>query len=171
MQVLAMRVLGAAFYSEAQIAGLLAHVDTMDDYLLEESTYYVAESGGIIVASGGWSGRRPGYELVGSEAADAEHPARATIRSVFVHPAWAGRGLARRLVTQAEAQARSAGHREMRLTATLAGEPLYRRLGYIATRRATLRFPHGGEAEVVPMRKTLDECAAPCRREQIPAGR
>ena len=44
--------LRASFYRRAQIESLLAHVDAMDDFLLEEGTYYVVELEGTIVTSG-----------------------------------------------------------------------------------------------------------------------
>jgi hypothetical protein len=64
MQALSMRVLGSGYYTAAQIEAFLAHVGTMDDFLLHEGTYYVVEEDGVIAASGGWSRRRPNYANV-----------------------------------------------------------------------------------------------------------
>ena len=57
----------------------------------------------------------------------------ATIRSIFVHPAWARRGVMRRLMAEIEGDVLSAGIRTAALTATLTGIPFYRRLGYRGT--------------------------------------
>jgi predicted N-acetyltransferase YhbS len=157
MQALAMRVLGAGFYSGRQIEGMLAHLGTMDDFLLEDGTYHVAEAAdGAIVASGGWSRRTPGYASGFGAAGREPAPAMPTIRSVFVHPDWTRRGLARCLVGRAKAEARAAGHREIALMATLSGEPLYRKLGYRATDRPALKLPGGVAVTAVRMRKSLE---------------
>jgi GNAT superfamily N-acetyltransferase len=154
MQSLSVRVLGAGYYTGEQIEAFLCHVGTMDDFLLHEGTYYVAVEDGIIVASGGWSRRSPNYANVTGPAGHAGSSAP-KIRSVFVHPAWARRGLARHLVELSEAEMRMAGHYEGELTAMLAGVPLYETLGYQVTTHLTVALPNGTELPLVPMSKLL----------------
>lgn len=162
MQALAMRVLGRPHYAQEQIEGFLSHIGTMDDFVLSEGTYYVAEIGGSLVASGGWSRRTPRYANVAAgDGAEHSEAAVPTIRSVFVHSDWARRGLARRLMGLAEAEARRAGYRHITLTATLSGAPVYRALGYEATGQMSLSLPGGLEMPLVPMRKPLVAPAQP----------
>jgi GNAT superfamily N-acetyltransferase len=158
MQALAMRVLGAGYYSPGQIEAFLTHVGTLDDFLLQEGGYHLAEAGGMPIASGGWSLRRAAYEATAAQ--DGINGGRPKIRSVFVHPHWVRRGLARRLVTLAETEAWAAGHTAIDLAATLSGMPLYEALGYVPLGRAAITLPGGIEMAVTPMRKLLDPPAA-----------
>jgi GNAT superfamily N-acetyltransferase len=162
MQSMAMCVLGADFYSPEEIGGFINHIGTMDDFLLHEGTYYVAMRGDEIVASGGWSRLRPNY-------ANATRPAGLTVveptvpkvRSVFVHPAFARRGLATQLMDLAEDEVRAAGFRTIELTATLSGVPLYLHRGYEETGRIAIPLPGGFRFIGVSMRKGLAAASYP----------
>ena len=153
------RELSRDYYSPQQIEGLLRHVFGADEQLVADGTYYVCESGGEIVAAGGWSRRRTlhggergkGHDPIIDPASD---PAR--IRAFFVHPAWARRGLARRLYAECEKAARAAGFRSLVLAATLPGEPLYRSLGFTVTRRHLFRLPDGVEVGITDMERPID---------------
>jgi GNAT superfamily N-acetyltransferase len=72
-----------------------------------------------------------------------------------VHPAWARRGVGRRLLGRCEASARAHGLTEAELVATLTGRRLYEACGYAAG--APIGEPLGGglTLELVPMRKSL----------------
>jgi GNAT superfamily N-acetyltransferase len=80
-----------------------------------------------VAAAGGWSARRTLYGGDQAKAADdprldpATEPAR--IRAFFVDPAWARRGLARRLYAACERAAVAAGFRRFELVATLPACP------------------------------------------------
>ncbi|HEY7382723.1 MAG TPA: GNAT family N-acetyltransferase [Beijerinckiaceae bacterium] len=154
MQALSMRVLGSGYYTAAQIEAFLAHVGTMDDFLLHEGTYYVVEEDGVIAASGGWSRRRPNYANVLRPAGYAA-TSLPKIRSVFVHPVWARRGFARELMQRSELEAQLARHDEIELTATLAGVPLYETLGYKVVTHLPVTLPGGIDMLLVAMRKKL----------------
>jgi GNAT superfamily N-acetyltransferase len=156
MQAFSISVLGVDFYAPQQIAAFICHVGTLDDFLLHEGTFYLAESGGAVVASGGWSRRRPNYA---NAMGEVERPGAVVpkIRGVFVHPAFARRGIASALMARAEAEALAAGYREVELTATLSGVPLYRKLGYAALRPITLHLPDGVAFPGLMMRKQLRE--------------
>jgi len=125
MQARSMRLLGRDHYAEAVIEGFIAEVGTMDAVLLEDGTYYVARVQGHIAASGGWSLRPPGYAR--EPAAGAAVP---RVRSIFVDPVHARRGLGRRIMAHVEAAAAAAGHGRAELAATLMGIPFYAALGY-----------------------------------------
>ena len=91
-------------------------------------------------------------------AADAvldpeREPAR--IRAFFVHPAWARRGLARRLYDACAEAARTWGFRELELVSTLPGEPLYLALGFVPIEALVHEMPDGLGLPVVRMRRTL----------------
>ncbi|MGH9497358.1 MAG: hypothetical protein ACRD3B_20340 [Candidatus Sulfotelmatobacter sp.] len=97
------RGLQAGDYSPAQIEGALASVYGVDSQLIADGTYFAAEtinedSGEeVIVACGGWSKRKTLYggdQYAGREDSllDPKHDA-AKIRTFFVHPDWARRGI------------------------------------------------------------------------------
>ena len=161
LQRASIRRLGAAHYSPAQIDRAVDHIGTLDPRLIADGTYFVAEVNGEIVGCGGWS-RRPDLHNGDRAAAGAPPPAldaaadAARIRAIFVHPDWARRGIARRLMRHAEAAARSAGFRRFELLATLTGEPLYRALGYREIERVALELPDGTRFPVVRMAKEYD---------------
>lgn len=72
---------------------------------------------------------------------DTALPAR--IRAFFVHPAWARRGLARRLFEQCAAEASAAGFSAFELMGTLPGVPLYRQLGFATLETVAVPLPDG----------------------------
>ena len=125
---------GAAAWAEASAA----HAPT----LLGSGTFFVAEeeAAGRVVAVGGWSphDRRP----------DA-----AWIRSLFVHPERAGRGLGRRLVAMIEASARAAGRTAFVVRASLNAVGFYEKMGYTEVERSHWPLPSGLELEHVLMAK------------------
>jgi GNAT superfamily N-acetyltransferase len=65
-----------------------------------------------------------------TNAAPTPSATKANARSVYVHPDFARRGIAREIMTAIEAEITAAGFAAASLTATLSGIPLYRRLGY-----------------------------------------
>ena len=56
MQARAMRALGAGFYRPAVIAAFLERIGTMDDAVVHEGHFLVADAGGAIVGSGAGRG-------------------------------------------------------------------------------------------------------------------
>src|ERR671932_2176071 len=98
------RGLSPGFYTTAQIESALEHMFGVDSQLIADGTYYVLDTGTELVAAGGWSARRTLYG--GDQWKEAEDPRLdpdtepARIRAFFVHPAWARRGLARRLFAE-----------------------------------------------------------------------
>ena len=154
MQALSVRRLCAAHYSPRQIEAILAH-GTMDDALVADGTYFVAEAGGRPVGSAGWSLRTPSYARAAGGAVPPPAPGETAIRSVFVHPDWIRMGIATAVMAAAERDARGAGGQVAALAATLSGVELYVRLGYRRIACFQLAFENGVGVPVVHMRKRL----------------
>ena len=154
MQALSVRRLCPPVYAPRQIEAFLAH-GTMDDALVADGTYFVAEAEGRLVGSGGWSLRTPGYARAAGGAMPPPAPGEATIRAVFVHPDWGRMGVAAALMAAAERDARGEGAGIATLAATLSGVELYVRLGYRRTACFQLAFENGVGLPVVHMRKRL----------------
>ena len=157
------RTLSASRYSEEQIASSLRWVFGADTQLITDGTYYVIEADGTVVAAGGWSRRATLYggDQLKTGVDPLLDPDReaARIRAFFVHPAWARRGLARRVYDACAAAALSAGFTQLELVSTLPGEPLYRALGFSPVEELVHEMPDGVELPVVRMRRTLkSEC-------------
>jgi GNAT superfamily N-acetyltransferase len=131
MQERSMFVLGGDFYEASEIASFLTEFGTMDDAIVDEGHFFVAEGDrGAILGSGGWSRCRPSYANglgLGGQTAD-----RPTVRSVFVDPAAARRGVASAIIRRTERDAVEHCIQTLHLTATLSGVALYEHLGYRA---------------------------------------
>lgn len=73
-----------------------------------------------------------------------------------VDPARQGTGLGRRLLEHAQREARRAGIATFLLEATPAGEPLYRRLGYVVEHESMIFARDGATAAIAPRVTTAD---------------
>ena len=154
------RTLQAGDYGPDQIERSLRLVFGVDRRLIEDETYYVMEQGAALAACGGWSFRRT---LFGADAVHSRDDSRldpasepAKIRAFFVAPACARQGLGTRLLGVCEAAAAACGFTRLELGATLTGEPLYARHGYIAVERLDAPLSGGVALPIVRMAKTLD---------------
>lgn len=160
MQELSMRRLGIEHYDEDVIEAFIAQVGTMDDSLLPEGTYFAALAGNLLVGCGGWSRKTP------NDSADAtgvgSHPDGqiATLQSIYVHPAWARRGIARQIMSRVESDMLAAGFDRAGMTATLTDVPFYRRLGYRSGKPITLDLKHDRYFVGLVMQKRLSVTAA-----------
>jgi GNAT superfamily N-acetyltransferase len=159
LQVTAMRVLGAGYYTPAEVEGAARYICVPDRMLIEDGTYFVAELDGRLVGCGGWSLRRKGYAGPTASQTDAEpldprtEPTR--IRAMFTAPEVARQGVGRAILAAAEDAARAAGFSRARLGATLSGEAFYRRSGYGEIGRETAALPDGTAFDVILMAKDL----------------
>jgi len=108
----------------------------IDTQLIDDGTYFVVEIGGELAGCGGWSRRATLYggdATTGRDAAlldPATDPAR--VRAMYTSPAFARRGVGRRILELCEADARAEGFRRLELMATLSGRPLYESYGFVA---------------------------------------
>jgi len=157
MQARSMWTLGADFYTRAEIANFMEAFGTMDNAIVIEGHFFIAEDpGGAIVASGAWSRVRPGYAAgMSARGPAADIP---TVRSVFVDPAIARRGVGSAIMRCVEDDAALHGVRLLGLTATLSGVPLYERLGYQVQEVTQIKFPDKTRFGCVKMRKPLADC-------------
>ena len=157
------RGLSAGYYTEAQAEKRACGTCSgRTRRLIADRTYYViTDEGGELVAAGGWGRRRTLHGGDQMKAADDPllDPATdaARIRAFFVHPAWARRGLARRLFERCAADAFTAGFRSLELMATLPGEPLYRALGFEPRDRSAAALPDGEVLAIVRMTRPLTD--------------
>jgi GNAT superfamily N-acetyltransferase len=153
LQALSFRTLGEPYYGSEAVEAFV-RVGTMDPSLLDDGTYFVAVAGGRIVGCGGWSLRAPSYTAYVVDAARSEGPG-ATIRSVYVHPAFARRGIARAVMARIELELAKRNLDAVSLAATLSGIPLYRRIGYKGAEPIILRLPTGHQILTLAMTKQL----------------
>ena len=153
------RGLSRGDYSEAQVEAALASIFGVDTDLIRDGTYYVAEAGDEPVGCGGWSKRRTlfGGDRFAARDSGSLDPRTepAKIRAFFVHPGWARRGVAGRILETCEREAKAEGFRSLELMATLPGVPFYAARGYEGTERVSYEIADGVKIEFVPMRKEL----------------
>jgi GNAT superfamily N-acetyltransferase len=148
------------FYGEREARSAVRFVAQVDPILLADGTYFVLESGGELVACGGWSRRDRLYAGSGESESDARpldpatEPAR--VRAMFVRADWTRRGLGRRILEACEAAARQEGFRRLALMATLPGVPLYLAYGFEPLEEVEIVLPDGVPVAGVPMEKPID---------------
>jgi GNAT superfamily N-acetyltransferase len=156
---LSVRSLQAAHYSSAQMDAALGSVFGVDRQLIRDGTYFIVEDSGRIVGCGGWSKRKTRYggdrERAGEDAELNPQLDPARIRAFFVHPDWARRGIGCSILLHCEAAAVKAGFRHAELVATLTGELLYARFGYVVVERYDAPMAGGLNLPVVRMAKRL----------------
>ena len=153
------RLLSRQHYSDAQIEAAIASIFGVDTHLIEDGTYFVAESEGQLVGCGGWSKRKTlfggdQYSSRDRGYIDPEsEPAR--IRAFFIHPDYARKGIARAILSRCENEARAQGFRALELLATLPGIEFYKSCGFVETGNLDLDLRDDVKLEFVPMRKEL----------------
>ena len=158
------RGLQAEDYSPQQIEGALKTVFGVDSQLIEDETYFIAESKTengetIAVGCGGWSKRKT---LFGgdqwTERKDSLLDPRtdaAKIRSFFIHPDWARRGIGSAILKTCEAAAKSVGFARTEMGATLTGVKLFQARGYVPMEPIEIPLENGVLLPVVRMTKQL----------------
>ena len=161
------RGLQAGDYTPAQIEGALGTVLGLDTQLLVDQTYFVAEvfdsyakTHQRLAGCGGWSKSKT---LFGADRATVREPEllnpavdAAKVRAIFVHPAFARRGLGSLILSTVEADARAAGFTRYEMGSTLTGVPLYRLKGYVEIERIAVPLPNGEALPVVKMVKNAN---------------
>jgi GNAT superfamily N-acetyltransferase len=158
------RGLQANDYTQAQMEGALGMVLGLDTQLITDRSYLVAEildrdteARYELVGCGGWSKRRTlfGADCGPGRAPELLDPATdaAKVRAIFVHPAFARRGLGSLILATVEDAARAAGFRKFEMGSTLTGVPLYRLRGYAEVERIAVPLWNGEALWVVKMVK------------------
>ena len=154
---LSVRALQEPYYSPAQREAALGPVFGVDCQLIQDGTYFVVEHEKQIIGCGGWSKRHALFGGSSELAPDTpelnpkQHPAR--IRAFFVHPQWARRGIGRAILVACETALQETGFHKAELVATLAGEPLYAALGFVALQRYEIELPNQLSLPAVRMGK------------------
>ena len=156
------RQLQQADYSPSQIDGSIGSIFGIDRQLIQDATYFVAAPINVpsqLVACGGWSFRRTlyGSDRLADRNDTLLDPAidYAKIRAIFVHPAFARRGLGSLVLAHCEQAAQTAGFRRFEMGSTLTGLPLYILKGYVERDRMAAVLPNGERLTVVHMNKSL----------------
>ena len=153
------RGLSEPLYSRQQIDSALRYLLGPDSQLIADRTYYLADAGGEVIAAGGWSRRQTMHG--GDQFKHGEDPLidperePARLRAFFVDPRWARRGIGGLMFHICSTAARTAGFRELELTATLPGEQLYATLGFTVVERGAVTMPDGVALETALMRRSL----------------
>jgi GNAT superfamily N-acetyltransferase len=145
-------------YTEAQREAAIGSVFGVDRQLIEDQTYFVAQtSDGEIIACGGWSKRETkcGSSHGRSEPDSLIDPQTdaARIRAFFIHPNWARRGIGAAILKASEAALLAAGFNCAEIAATLTGEPLYVSAGYRVTERFDITMSNGAPLPCVRLTK------------------
>jgi GNAT superfamily N-acetyltransferase len=153
------RGLSREHYNDAQIEAAIATVFGVDTDLIEDGTYFVVESSGVLVGCGGWSRRKTLFGGDQFKARDASYldpetePAK--IRAFFVHPDHARKGIAQMILERCETEAAAHGFRALELMATLPGVKFYKASGYVSQGDYELELVEGVKLELAPMTKAL----------------
>jgi GNAT superfamily N-acetyltransferase len=149
------RAIFPAYYDERQTASCVIHVGHVDTMLLDDGTYFALETGGEIVACGGWSRRdklfsgdsaQEGRTRTLDPATEAAH-----VRAMFVRGDWTRRGLGTRILDACRDAARTEGYRRLDLLATLPGARLYEHYGFVPGDGTTITLPDGVAVACIPM--------------------
>lgn len=161
------RGLQAGDYTPAQIEGALGTVLGLDTQLIRDETYFVVETTPAqgskereLAGCGGWSKRRT---LFGADKGPGREPElldpaadAAKVRAIFVHPAFARRGLGSLILRHVEDAARTAGFTRFEMGSTLTGVPLYQLKGYVEVERIAVPLKNGEALPIVRMTKNSD---------------
>lgn len=148
-------------YTERQIELSIKTVFGVDTELIEDGTYFVAETtDGKLAGCGGWSKRKTLYgasryaESRDSNLLDPQTEA-AKIRAFFIHPDYARRGVGSLILEACEREAKAHGFRAAEMMSTLPGVRLYAARGYAGDERAEIPIGEGESITCVVMRKIL----------------
>ncbi len=155
LQARSLRVLGQAYYTATQIEHFIARVGTMDDYLVTDRTYLVAEMDGELMGCGGWTTRLPGYARNSPDAHLYADRGRVTVRSVFTEPLVARQGVGRRVMNAVENAIRGEGFHVAELGATDSGLPFYQAIGYHGLRGLQVELGNDVNFRITVMQKYL----------------
>jgi len=157
---LSVRTLQVGHYTEAQREAAIGPIFGVDRQLIEDGTYFVAETAADqIVGCGGWSKRKAkfGSHALRTESNPLIDPAvdAPRIRAFFVHPDYARRGMGRAILKACEKAIIQAGYNRAEIAATLTGEPLYVSAGYLVTERFNIPLSNGLPLPCVRLAKTF----------------
>ncbi|EIC30714.1 MULTISPECIES: GNAT family N-acetyltransferase [Methylomicrobium] len=140
------RILQSPYYKQSEIETALELVSGIEE-LISAGSFFVAEYQNSFIGCGGWT----------IDASDAQ---KAEIRGFFVHPDCARRGVATRLLAACENECLHKGIQTLYLTATLSGEPFYKKCGFSELERFRQGLSNGESFELVKMAKEIQRIEA-----------
>ena len=153
------RHLSREHYDDNQIEAAIATVFGVDTTLIEDGTYFVAESDGALLGCGGWSRRATthgGDHSPGRDDALLDPMTDAArVRAMYTHPSFKRRGVGRLILSLCEAAAAAEGFTRLELMSTLSGEPLYTAYGFRPLGRIA-DATGGAPVPLVRMEKAVD---------------
>lgn len=156
---LSARGLAKQDYSETQIEAAIGTVWGVDEELIHDQTYFIAEtSNGVLAGCGGWSKRA---KLFGASDGDTKSPLlnpnidSARIRAFFVNPNFTRLGIGREIIRLCETEALEDGFKKMELMATLPGHRLYKSCGYLGDSILDCGTTPENTHQCIPMYKHL----------------
>jgi GNAT superfamily N-acetyltransferase len=152
---LAIAELQKGFLDDEQIRSSAA-IMGLDTQLVDDGTYFVIESDGVLAGCGGWSRRATLYGGDHSASRDSALLDPAKVRAMYTHPGFARRGVGRLILSLCERAAAAEGFGRLELMATLSGEPLYRAYGFREVER-TEDARGGAPVPIVRMRKDISQ--------------
>jgi GNAT superfamily N-acetyltransferase len=121
------------YLDEAQIRSSRA-IMGLDRQLIDDRTYFVIESGGLLVGCGGWSRRATLYGGDHSRGRNRTllDPSQdaARVRAMYTRPGFTRRGIGRLILSLCESAAAAEGFTRLELMSTLSGRPLYAAAGF-----------------------------------------
>jgi len=146
-------------YTSDQIDGALESAWGVDTQLISDETYFAVEDDMQLIGSGGRSyrstlfGNDSGTDRCSDEL-DPENDA-AKIRAFFVKPSYFRTGIGSALLNLCEKEALAKGFSRLELMATLPGQRLYSRHGFVAG--DSIEYPLNDDLKIkfVPMKKVL----------------
>lgn len=154
------RILSAGDYTPEQIEGALKSAWGVDTQLIRDQTYLVVEHEGELIACGGWSYRETlfGNDNEADRSSNELDPNEdaARIRAYFVSPSYARIGIGSALLRACEKEAKMRGFRALQLMATLPGQRLYARHGFVGNE--SIEYPVSDDLSItfVPMKKEIE---------------
>ncbi|MBL4708692.1 MAG: GNAT family N-acetyltransferase [Flavobacteriales bacterium] len=147
-------------YTKEQIEGALKSAWGVDTQLIKDNTYFAVESETEFVGCGGWSYRETlfGNDREEGRSSNELNPNKqaAKIRAFFVKPIYARTGIASILMSECEKEAKAKGFARLELMATLPGQRLYARHGFVASDSIDYELSNNLSIKFVPMSKQID---------------
>lgn len=152
------RHLQTSDYTPEQREAALATIFQIDEWLIRDQTYFLAECEGRMAGIGAWSGRCASFEADAPQSPPLLDPLTepARIRAFFIDPDFARQGIGSLLLNHCEKALIAAGFRSAFIIATLTGENLYTKHGYTVCDRYDLSVQSGICFPVVSLSKTFN---------------
>ena len=141
--------IGSQYYSPEQISKAIDEITHIDATLIANGTFFLAELDDALVGCGAWC--KGGALLAGAEGMVCESPkaddSAAALRSFFVHPNFARRGIAGALFARCLEEARKSGCCRLEVLASAAARRACHRFGFTNERVEIIQFADGVELQ------------------------